>query len=266
MSDVSSAQDEQRKRLEAEFHSNREKDRLNMSEEDFLDKYSNKRIYAIDRGSKQYMQDWLAENCPGKRVLDYCCGLGATAIRVAGLGAEAYGIDISDAEVETARKNAEEAGVSDRAHFSVMDAENMTFEDNSFDVIICSGVLHHLELNAAFPELARVLRPSGQIIAIEALGYNPVINLYRKMTPHLRTAWEMDHILTKAQVNQGLKYFADVDIRYFHLMTILAVPFQRYKFFSSLLTVCEKIDWLLLKIPGIRLMAWQMIFVYTNKK
>ena len=49
-------------------------------------------------------------------------------------------------------------------------------------------------------------------------------------------------------------------------MTILAVPFQRFRFFSALLTVFEKIDALLLRIPGVRLMAWQMIFVYSNKK
>ncbi len=266
MSETDSMTDEDRKREEAEFHSRRERDRLTMSEEEFLNKYSNKRIYAIDRGSKRYMDDWLAENCPGKVVLDYCCGLGKTAIKIAKLGAESYGIDISDAEIETAKRKADSEGVADSTHFQVMDAEKMTFADDTFDVIVCSGVLHHLDLQRAYPELARVLKPDGKIIAVEALGYNPIINLYRKLTPHLRTAWEMDHILTKRQVKQGLQYFGDVRIKYFHLMTIVAVPFQKYRFFKPLLSVFEKLDSVLLRIPGVRLMAWQMIFVFTNRE
>lgn len=261
-----SVSDEDRKKLEAEFHSKREQDRLSMSEGEFLSKYSNKRIYAIDRGSKQYLSDWLREHCSGKTVLDYCCGLGDTSISLAGMGAEVYGIDIADAEIATAENNAEVAGVTDKTHFEVMDAECMTFGDAMFDVIVCSGVLHHLDLDKAFPELGRVLKPGGQIIAIEALGYNPIINLYRKMTPHLRTAWEMDHILTKAQVKQGLKYFDTVRIKYFHLTTILAVPFRRFTIFQPLLRVFEMIDAVLLKIPGLRLMAWQMIFVYSKNR
>ena len=67
------------------------------------------------------------------------------------------GIDISSNEVNSARMKLKDAGYSNKSDFQVMDAENMTFEDNSFDVIICNGVLHHLDIDAALPELARFL-------------------------------------------------------------------------------------------------------------
>lgn len=258
--------DEERKALEAEFHNQREKDRLSLSEEEFLKKYPNKKIYAIDRSSKDYLWDWLERETPGKKVLDYCCGLGKTSIKLAELGAHAHGIDISADEVATAAKTAEERGLSENTHFQVMDAENMDFPDDHFDVIVCIGVLHHLELSKAFPELARVLKPDGKIISAEALGYNPFIQLYRRMTPHLRTAWETDHILTLKQVDQGALFFENVDVKFFHLFTILAIPFQRFSFFKKFLSAMEAIDRLVLRIPLVRRMAWQMVFVYTNPK
>ena len=59
------------------------------------------------------------------------------------------------------------------------DAENTMLDDNYIDAIICSGMLHHLDLSYAFLELRRILRAEGKILAaIEALNYNPAIKLY----------------------------------------------------------------------------------------
>ena len=256
---------ESRKREEARFHDQRELDRNRLTAEEFLRKYPNNTFYAIDREPKEFMYRWLAERCPGRRALDYCCGNGQITIRLAQLGAEAHGIDISAEEIGTATKNAATAGVSSRAHFSVMDAEAMSFPDGYFDVIVCSGVLHHLDVDNAFPELARVLKPGGEIICAEHLDTNPIIALYRRCTPHLRTAWETDHILTMREVRKGLKHFSHVDIRYFHLFTILAIPFRDSRIFDRLLAALRAVDRLVLKIPGIRLMAWQMYFIYSKR-
>jgi ubiquinone/menaquinone biosynthesis C-methylase UbiE len=257
---------EVRKIEEARFHDQRELDRNRLTPEEFLRKYPNKTFYAIDREPKEFMYAWLTERCPGRRTLDYCCGNGQIALQMAKLGAEAHGIDISAEEIETSKKNAAAAGMSGRTHYAVMDAENMAFPDDHFDVIVCSGVLHHLDVDRAFPELARVLKPTGEIICAEALGYNPVIALYRRLTPHLRTAWETDHILTMKEVRKGLEHFSDVKIRYFHLFTILAIPFRKSRVFDGLLAVLRSIDRVVLRIPGIRLMAWQMYMIYSRPR
>jgi SAM-dependent methyltransferase len=137
----------------------------------------------------------------------------------------------------------------------------MTFEAEKFDVIVCAGVLHHLDAGRAFQELARVVKPSGQIIAIEALGYNPIIRAYRKLTPHLRTAWEIDHILTRKELKVSRKYFRRLKVNYFHLFSVAATPLRNTPFFQPVLRVLNALDRIVLKIPGLQLMAWQMIFV-----
>lgn len=254
-----------RKLLEAEFHNHREADRLSLSETDYEKKYSNKRFYKVGRASVDYEDDWLKKHCNGKAVLDYCTGLGETALRLAKLGAVVYGIDIAEKEVATAKKLLESHGF-ENAKFVVGDAEASDFPDNTFDVIVCNGVLHHLDIHRAWAELSRILKPGGKIIAMEALGYNPLIQLYRRMTPHLRTAWETEHILTHNELRAAKKYFDGISVRYFHLAVLFAIPFINTPIFKPLLRTLEMVDRLILTIPGIRLMAWQMVFELSKPK
>lgn len=255
---------EDRKKEEIEFHNAREIDRVSMSDDEFLKKYPNKNFYAIDRANKQYLNDWLLKNTAGKRVLDYCCGTGVQAVKMAKLGAHVYGIDISNNEIDSAVNRAKENRVENKTIFQVMDAEAMAFQDDFFDVVVCTGVLHHLDLDNAFPEIARVLKPGGSVICVEALGYNPFINLYRRLTPHLRTQWEVGHILTLREIKQGLKYFSSVDIRYYHLFTLLVIPFRKKTYFDKMLSIFEALDQVLLRIPLMQLLAWQVYFVYKK--
>jgi ubiquinone/menaquinone biosynthesis C-methylase UbiE len=258
---------EERKLEEIEFHNRRERDRRDAAdEEEFIKKYPNKAFYSINRGPRDATRKWLESHCQGSVALDYCCGLGKTTLELASLGATVHAIDISGEELVTAQQAAADAGYTDRTHFYEMDAESMEFPDDMFDVIVCSGVLHHLDLKSAYPELARVLKPTGKIIAIEAQGANPIINLYRRKTPHLRTSWEADHILSFAQVKQAKAYFSAVNITYFHLFTILGIPFRRTPFFSALLSVLETLDKFVLRLPGVQRMAWQMMFVLSDPK
>lgn len=258
---------EDRKLEEIEFHNRREQDRLAAQDtEAFYKKYPNKSFYAINRGPRRATRGWMEKRAKGAIALDYCCGLGHTSLELAELGAEVHGIDISDGELETAKQRLADAGLADRAFFYQMDAEKMTFEDDFFDVVVCSGVLHHLDLQHAYPELARVLKPTGEIICIEAQGTNPLINLYRKRTPHLRTSWESEHILSLKQVRQASAFFETIDITYFHLFTIAAIPFRKMRFFGGLLSVMEALDRLVLKIPFVGRLAWQMIFVLKQPR
>ena len=119
---------------------------------------------------------------------------------------------------------------------------------------------------SAFPELRRILKPDGQIIAGEALGYNPIIAAYRQLTPHLRTDWEKDHILTNKELRVARESFKSINVKYFHLFSILAVPFRATPMFTKVLRVLNWVDSWVLRIPGVRLMAWQMIFVLSQPK
>ena len=138
-------------------------------------------------------------------------------------GAEIIGIDISEVSVAEAQRRMQCSSSGNYMFFCVMDAENTAFIDEAFNTIICSGVLHHMDLNKAYPEIRRVLNNrNGAAICIEPLDYNPVFKLYRKLTPEGRTSWESEHILAKTTINMSQKYFSRVDLKFFHLTTLLA--------------------------------------------
>lgn len=254
----------ERKLAEADFHDRREEDRQRLDEKEFNAKYPNKRFYSITSRSRNYVNLRLQEICSGADALDYCCGLGEVSLQLASHGAKVNGIDISQKSVDTARRRLKDAGFGDSSVFEVMDAEQLSFEDNSFDVIVCSGVLHHLDISQAFPELSRVLKPSGKVICIEALGYNPLIQWYRNRTPHLRTDWEKDHILRRRDLRVARKSFRRLSVRYFHLAGIGALPLFGTPLFKLALALGNFIDDILLRLPIIRLMAWQMVFVLSD--
>ncbi len=222
--------------------------------------FSNMKYYAVVVKSEEYKHKWLEENCaPGKRVLDFACGNGENAIYAASLGAECVGIDISPEGVANATKNAEKFGVAGNCKFTVMDGEHMTFEDSTFDLAVEYGALHHVDLDAALSELVRVMKPEGKMVCVEALRHNPLIHWYRKRTPHLRTEWEVDHILGVESLDVMRKYFGKVEVEFFHLTALMLVPLRKTLLFRFLLPVFNFIDRIVLSTQFIGKYGWIMI-------
>jgi len=225
------------------------------------DERSNEKYYDSIRKVRHYINDWVVNNSGNKIFLDYACGDGLFAISAAQSGAIiSIGIDISPTSIANCLLQAEQLGISDVANFIVADCEDTGLPDESIDVVICSGMLHHLKIDLAYKELFRILKPQGKILVIEALSYNPLIKLYRKMTPHLRTEWESKHILSLKDMYVAKKYFELRDIRYWHLISIFATFFRGAKYFDSLLGLADRIDNILLKIYPFNLMAWMFSF------
>lgn len=222
----------------------------------------NYKWYSTTKRSMDYRAAWLQRNVPGRIFIDYACGNGENAIEAAKMGAAlAIGIDISDVSVENATRMAEEAGVGDRCIFFTGDCENTGLPANSIDVIFCSYMLHHLDLNFAYPEMARILKPGGVAFAVEALNYNPVIKAYRKLTPEMRTEWEKEHILSLKDVRLAKKWFNIGAIRYWHMAAPVTAFFRRIPFlFGPMLAVANGMDDLLTRIPGLQLWAWQFSY------
>jgi ubiquinone/menaquinone biosynthesis C-methylase UbiE len=264
---------ENRKKAERDFHNRlRSDDRFGQRWSPDLESvirgdpmWVNMKYYAIERNSREAVLNWLRANCPGKRVLDYACGNGEDALFAARNGAqEVVGIDISEVSINNCKKRAGQEGLSQIVHFEVMDAEDLSFPDGSFDIITEYGCLHHLNLAKAYAELARVAGPGGQVICNEALGHNPVIQLYRRLTPHLRTEWEVEHILKRQDLELAHHYFDSIELTFFHLATLLAVLFRNAPFFPSALRALECVDRLLLELPLVKWQAWQIVFVMSQ--
>ncbi len=248
-----------RKKEEAEFHD------FSHDEDTALE---NKKFYTTTKVSTDYITNWLIDNTKDKVFLDYACGNGKHNVLVAKNGAKySIGIDISPVSVENARKLAAKNNVVDNTRFFVGDCENTGMPDNCIDVVLCAGVLHHMDLNNVYPELKRIMKPGGKLLAVEALNYNPIIRMYRMRTPEMRTEWEKHHILDLEDVRLGQKYFELTSIKFWHMFSFLSAFLRKIPvLFSLSLGLFNFMDSVFTKIPLVRRMAWQFTFVFENNK
>lgn len=96
------------------------------------------------------------------------------------------GIDISEPMLNKACKRVAELGLTNVEGLWVMDAENMSFDDESFDVVVAQHVVTTVENpEATLDELARVLKPGGEIVLISRVGADDGLRLgvERKLMP-----------------------------------------------------------------------------------
>ncbi len=103
---------------------------------------------------------------PLPAILDVGCGTGINLLelaRVLGPCRELVGLDLSAGMLDVARRKAASAGVA--ATFHVGDAEALPLPDASFDLVVCNSAYHWFPDRArAMTEMARVLRPGGQLL------------------------------------------------------------------------------------------------------
>lgn len=212
-----------------------------------------KKYYKTTDRSKNFYRDKIHEDVAGKSVLEYGCGPGSQAFSLAKAGANVTAIDISEVAIEQTKAEAEKQGLE--MDCFVMDAEDLSFDDHSFDRVCGSGILHHLDLDRCYKELRRVLEPGGSGIFFEPMGYNPVINLYRKMTPDLRT--DDEHPLLNEDFELAGTYFDEVNPHFFHLTSIAASFIPVASAQSALARPLNRLDSVLFKsLPYLRKYAW----------
>jgi len=127
---------------------------------------------------KQILENSLVS---GKRlkVLDVGTGTGFLALLFAEMRHEVTGIDLSEGMLEKAKHNADNMGLKiDLFHG---DAENLPFEDCSFDLVVNKYLLWTLQEPAcAVREWKRVLKPGGMIFAIDGNWFDPRPDRYIK--------------------------------------------------------------------------------------
>jgi SAM-dependent methyltransferase len=127
----------------------------------------------------------LVEACeigPGMRVLDVAAGTGNASIPAAERGADVTASDLTPELLEAGRRRAETMGLE--LDWVEADAENLPFEDASFDVVMsCIGAMfapHHQEVA---DELVRVCRPGGTIGLLSWTPEGMIGALFRTMGP-----------------------------------------------------------------------------------
>lgn len=94
-----------------------------------------------------------------RHVLDLGCGSGVLAAWLKERGGQIAGIDFSETLIEIARRETPDV------EFTVGDIRQTPFADASFDLVVSALVMHYLrDLEPAFAEVARVLKPGGSFI------------------------------------------------------------------------------------------------------
>ena len=101
-----------------------------------------------------------------------------------------------------------------------MDAEELRYADNSFDLAVGFGVLHHvIKYPRAGSQLSRVLSPGGRAVFHETLWDNPLINLARRFTGEHADAG--DAHLTDKNIREFFRDFGQVRLEKRHLLYML---------------------------------------------
>jgi SAM-dependent methyltransferase len=158
----------------------------------------------------------------GKKILDVGCGVGTFLQKFSQVGMEAFGVELDKQKVDC---------ILDKELYSkirISPAENLPFEDNTFDFVFSHEVLEHVDNDQkAVTEALRVLKPNGQFIIFcpnirwffethgiyigkkYIFGNIPLVTylprfLYNKLTPHVRNYSNRD--IKKLFKNQNVNF------------------------------------------------------------
>jgi ubiquinone/menaquinone biosynthesis C-methylase UbiE len=133
--------------------------------------YDDKWSISFDRRCQDYARErfeaitGLPDPLPYGTALELGAGTGFFSLNLkqAGVLDEVHVTDLSPGMVEAAQANADLLGF--HVEGRVADAERIPYEDNTFDVVVGHAVIHHIpDVEAAFREMLRVLKPGGRFV------------------------------------------------------------------------------------------------------
>jgi ubiquinone/menaquinone biosynthesis C-methylase UbiE len=128
----------------------------------------------------------------GQVCVDLGSGRGTDVLRLAGAvgpTGHAYGIDVTDAMLERARKTAEKLGV-DNATFLHSELEKLDLPDEIADWVTSNCVLNHASDKASvWREIARVLKPGGQFVVSDIYAVGEIAEEYSNDPALVAECW-----------------------------------------------------------------------------
>lgn len=179
------------------------------AEKEFFDAFVQKGEYDVfdERGTNRLLDELKKisriDSNERLRILDVGCGTGAFTKRFAANGRDVFGVDISVKSAILAQT------ISPQCSFFAGDAEYLPFADNTLDVILLSGVLHHLpSMVETLTECFRTLRSGGCCMGFDPNGSNPAMWLYRSSKSPLATrkGWtENERLLVRDQISSAFE-------------------------------------------------------------
>ncbi len=261
------------------------------SERHFYDQYADK-LTAVQLSPLAVFAPTCLENAHvlsqlgdlnGKRVLDIGCGQGDTSVFLALQGARVCAIDVADKMVELTQALARIHKVGDRVEGQAVRVEDMKYPNDYFDLIFADGVLHHLDIPLAVPNLVRVLRKGGRGIFLEPQKGSIFSEIYRHFAKDLRTPDERP--LEKRDFEYLAGQFGQLDHREYHLVSLLlftmrfvtlklsgkAFPYwmdevRQGQYHPGLLRFLQRVDEVLFRyLPVLRRYTWMTVITVQKQ-
>ena len=202
--------------------------------------------------------DCISEKSKNKVVLDYGCGIGSITEKIVNSNpSRLFGIDISEVSIDKAVENSKRLNL--QIDYSVDNCEKTKFKAETFDLVFGTGILHHLSLDKSINEINRILKNKGEMVFLEPLGTNPLINLYRKLTPKSRS--DDEHPFLKKDFDFINSLFKHITIRYYCFFTLIFFLFYKNPQKSMVFKIISKLDYYFFKIKYFRNFAWSVLIV-----
>lgn len=143
---------------------------------------------------------------PEIRVLDCGCGHGALSVLLAKLGTHVTAVDISPNSIKIARRLASANEVEKKIDLVVAALEHLPFKEKSFDYVLGTRVLHHVDVVSSGFHLARVLKADGKGIFWECTEKNLLLRFVRKhirrLIPLPKFGTKHEHPLTEDEIGK----------------------------------------------------------------
>ena len=144
----------------------------------------------------------------GKKMLEIGVGAGTDHLQWARAGVECNGVDLTDKAIETTRAHLKIHGFE--SSLQRIDAEQLPFEDETFDLVYSWGVIHHSERpDKIISEIRRVLKPNGRFIGMLYARYSlSVLRLWIKYALLTGKPWRsLSDIIYHHQESIGTKAY-----------------------------------------------------------
>lgn len=159
--------------------------------------------------------DQLAQQYPAGKLLEVGCSMATDLIQLAQRDFQVTGVDLTEVGIKLAKKRFALNNLT--ANLLVGDAENLEFEDNSFDIVYSFGVLHHTpDVPKSVQEVWRVLKKGGT--AVIMLYHRDSLNfIAHKLLDIPADGSRSDpvpvaYVYSRSQARDVFSQFTDVDV------------------------------------------------------
>lgn len=199
-----------------------------------------------------------------KKILEIGPGKGYNLLQFVKLGANVTAIDISKNSLELSKELLGKHGLSNKVKFLQMDAHNLRFKKNQFDIVFMHSILMHLEPMRVARQCKRVLKNNGVLLFIEPIDGNPLIKLYRLIFSDFKETHPK--YISYRQIIEISNLFQIAKIKGFYLFSFACLIFWRsnllYELACRILKGLENI--LLMLFPPLEKKA--LLYVSINIK